>query len=191
MPAAPTVSSTTLPPLGAEWLEVDGNGGYACGTVAGYRTRRYHALLVVATTPPTGRFALVNGVEAWLELPGATWWLTTQHYAPDVVHPRGLDHLALFAFDPWPRSTHRLPGGTTIVAEVVVAAEGNGTVLTWRRSGGSGPAKLHVRPLLSGRDHHALMRENAAFDFTAQTLGRAVTWHPYAPLPAVDRKSVV
>lgn len=185
MPSAPPLSSSTLPPLAAEWLEVDGNGGYACGTVAGYRTRRYHALLVAATTPPTGRYALVNGVEAWLELPGGTWWLTTQHYAPDVIHPRGLDHLVLFAFDPWPRWTYRLPGGTTIVAEVVMAAGGQGTVLTWRRSGGSGPATLHVRPLLSGRDHHALMHANPAFAFIAQTLGSAVTWHPYAALPAV------
>ena len=44
----------------AEWLEIDGLGGFASGTVAGPRTRRYHALLLVATTPPTGRFVLVN-----------------------------------------------------------------------------------------------------------------------------------
>src|SRR5436190_627292 len=34
-----------------EWLVADGRGGYAMGTVAGLRTRRYHALLVV----PRGR----------------------------------------------------------------------------------------------------------------------------------------
>jgi len=174
-----------LPPAGAEWLEADGDGGYASGTVAGYRTRRYHALLVVAATPPTGRLALVNGMEAWVELAGGTFWLTTQRYAPDVLYPRGFEHLALFAYDPWPRWTFRLPDGTTIVHEVVVATHGGGTVLTWRCTGGTAPLRLHVRPLLSGRDHHALMRENPAFDFTAQTLGRAVTWHPYAPLPAV------
>lgn len=175
-----------LPPLAAEWLEADGDGGYASGTVAGYRTRRYHALLLVATTPPTGRFALVNGFEAWVELGnGSTAWLSTQHYAPDVLYPRGLDLLAVFASDPWPRWTFRLPDGTTIVHELVVAAHGEGTVLTWRRTAGNGPARLHVRPLLSGRDHHALMHENAAFDFTACRDGRAVTWHPYAPLPAV------
>ena len=50
----------------AEWLESDGLGGYAMGRVDGIRTRRYHALLCSATTPPTRRFVLVNGVEAWL-----------------------------------------------------------------------------------------------------------------------------
>jgi Glycogen debranching enzyme N terminal len=49
--------------LAAEWLEADGLGGFASGTVSGIRTRRYHTLLLAATTPPTGRMALVNGLE--------------------------------------------------------------------------------------------------------------------------------
>src|SRR5437899_1128478 len=36
----------------AEWLEADGLGGFASGTVSGIRSRRYHALLLTATTPP-------------------------------------------------------------------------------------------------------------------------------------------
>ena len=55
----------------SEWLEADGRGAYASGTVSGIRTRRYHALLMTATSPPTGRVALVNGVEAWLEIGSA------------------------------------------------------------------------------------------------------------------------
>ena len=36
--------------LNAEWLEADGLGGFASGTVGGFRTRRYHALLLTALT---------------------------------------------------------------------------------------------------------------------------------------------
>lgn len=36
-----------------EWLQSDGLGGFASGAASGLRTRRYHALLLVATTPPT------------------------------------------------------------------------------------------------------------------------------------------
>ena len=53
----------------AEWLEADGLGGFASGTVDGIRTRRYHALLLSARPPPTGRVVLVNGFEAWIEGP--------------------------------------------------------------------------------------------------------------------------
>ena len=49
----------------AEWLEADGVGGFASGTVSGIRTRRYHALLLTATAPPAGRMVLVNGFDAW------------------------------------------------------------------------------------------------------------------------------
>src|SRR5262249_2666863 len=38
-----------------EWLEADGLGGFASGTVCGIRTRRYHAILLAATSPPAGR----------------------------------------------------------------------------------------------------------------------------------------
>ena len=49
-------------------MEADGLGGFASGTVNGIRTRRYHAILLTATTPPAGRVVLVNGFEAWLEV---------------------------------------------------------------------------------------------------------------------------
>jgi glycogen debranching enzyme len=50
-----------------EWLEADGLGGFASGTVSGIRTRRYHALLLTATKPPSGRLVLVNGFDASVE----------------------------------------------------------------------------------------------------------------------------
>ena len=70
-----------------EWLEADGLGGFASGTTSGIRTRRYHALLLAATTPPTGRMVLVNGVDAWVEPQTGTHggsgqeYLTRQRYA--------------------------------------------------------------------------------------------------------------
>ena len=173
-----------LPPLDAEWLETDAEGGYASGTVAGYRTRRYHALLLTPMTPPTGRVVLVNGFEAWVETDAGSTPLSTQHYGPDVIYPRGLDHLTAFAHEPWPRWTFRLPDGSEVVHECIVDRVDGSVALTWQRTGGAGRATLTVKPLLSGRDYHALMRENAAFDFSARTNGGNVAWQPYQELPA-------
>ena len=44
-------------------------GGFASGTSALVRTRRYHGLLAMAVTPPTGRVMLVNGFEVWITTP--------------------------------------------------------------------------------------------------------------------------
>jgi glycogen debranching enzyme len=49
--------------LSLEWLETNGRGGFASGTVAGANTRRYHALLLTARKPPSERFVLVNHLE--------------------------------------------------------------------------------------------------------------------------------
>ena len=38
--------------LSLEWLETNGRGGFASGTVAGANTRRYHAFLLTACNPP-------------------------------------------------------------------------------------------------------------------------------------------
>src|SRR5258708_36867280 len=96
-----------------EWLETDGLGGFASGTTAGVRTRRYHALLLAATTPPTGRFVLVNGFDAWIDTPHGSFALSSQAYLPDVTHPDGERRLESFSSDPWPhwqRSEERRVG---------------------------------------------------------------------------------
>jgi predicted glycogen debranching enzyme len=171
--------------LAAEWLEADGLGGFASGTVSGERTRRYHALLLAATRPPAGRVVLVNGIEAWIETTTGRHAITTQRYLPDVIWPEGWRCLAAFAPHPWPCWQFRLPGDTALSQEVFVDRDGGETVLRWRRTAGSGGCRLIVRPLLSGRDYHALHRENAALSFAAMVQGGNVTWRPYADLPAV------
>jgi len=175
--------------LDAEWLEPDRCGGYASGTVGGLRTRRYHALLLTATHPPTGRVALVNGLEAWVEQDGGAVPLTSQRYVPDLVHHDARPLIAGFAPLPWPTWTLRLPGGVELRHELLVDRRSAQTMLRWRRLAGQGLCRLHVRPLLSGRDYHALHHENPAFRFEARVERRpadiTVTWHPYETLPAV------
>src|SRR5262245_55693749 len=139
---------------GCEWLEADGLGGFASGTVCGIRTRRYHAVLLVATTPPTGRMVLIHGFDAWVETSGGTVALTSQRYTPDVVHPDGAERVEAFEHDPWPSWVFGLPDGSRIEHGLIVRPGRAATVLYWRLHAGSGGA-LAVRPLVSGRDYHA------------------------------------
>lgn len=64
--------ASELPNLSAEWMETDGLGGFASGTVGGFRTRRYYALLLIAQKPPTDRLVLVNGFETEVETRSVT-----------------------------------------------------------------------------------------------------------------------
>jgi predicted glycogen debranching enzyme len=178
-------SPITLPSLTAEWLETDGLGGFASGTVGGIRTRRYHALLLAAQNPPTGRLALVNGFEAWVETAAGTFALSSQRYVPDVTHPDGASRLVEFSHEPWPRWVFALPDGNRVIQEILVPHEHAAALVTWRLEATAADVKLHVRPLLSGRDYHSLHHENAGFRFDAHVLGECVEWCPYPGIPRI------
>lgn len=170
----------------AEWLESDGLGGFASGTVSGVRTRRYHALLLTALSPPTRRFVLVNGFDAWVETGSGTTMFTAQRYAPDVLAPdHTARHVEYFEPEPWPRWVFRLPDGSRLIEELFVRHGSSNVVLHWTHEGAHGPARLFVRPFLSGRDYHSLHRENGAFRFLPEVQGERIAWRPYPGLPAI------
>src|SRR5271170_2140200 len=154
----------------SEWLEADGLGGFASGTISGIRTRRYHALLLAATTPPAGRMVLVNGLDAELETGAGRFAISTQRFAPGVNHPDGSTRLESFELAPWPRWTYAVPGGK-IIHELFVPREMAAVVLRWHWLGDSGmsdaaaPLRLRVRPFFSGRDFHGTHHANASFQF--------------------------
>jgi predicted glycogen debranching enzyme len=174
----------------AEWLEADGLGGFSSGTTSGIRTRRYHALLLTATNPPSERKALVNGFEAWVETNHGSWFLTSQRYGPDVVYPDGTTHIRTFAAWPWPTWRFELDHHLAIEQELFVPYGQSAVVLIWRLAGDPGnKAKLTVRPLLSGRDFHGTHHENSAFRFDPDLRGDRVRWKPYHDVPAVVARS--
>jgi predicted glycogen debranching enzyme len=172
-----------------EWLEADGLGGFASGTVSGVRTRRYHALLLTAMTPPTGRVVLVNGFDAWLDTPGGSFALSTQRYAPDVLYPDGAAHVTGFSNDPWPAWEYEVADGTRVTQEIFVQHGTSAVVVVWTLMRASGPVTLRARPFLSGRDYHSMHHQNGAFHFGADRQSAAVTFRPYDGLPAVTALS--
>lgn len=168
-----------------EWLETDGRGGFASGTISGARSRRYHGLLTVATTPPTGRFLLVNGFEAWVETTNGTYQLTTQRYAPDVVYPQGYERIERFSTEPWPKWLFRLEDGSEIEHEIFMAHGSALTAVSWKLTKKKKGTSLLVRPLFSGRNAHSLHAENKDFRFEPIVGDHRATWRPYDSVPGI------
>ena len=169
-----------------EWLEADGLGGFASGTVSGIRTRRYHALLLAATRPPAGRIVLVNGFDASLETANGNFALSSQVYPAEITHPDGARRIVEFTVNPWPKWLFALDDGAEIEQEIFVVHGAPVVVLSWRLATSVANVKLTVRPFLSGRDYHSLHHENPAFQFQPEISSRRVTWHPYGDkIPAI------
>jgi predicted glycogen debranching enzyme len=170
--------------LSLEWLETNGRGGFASGTVAGANTRRYHALLLTARKPPSERFVLANHLEEWLDIDGQAIPLSTNLY-PDAVHPTGYEHSIEFSTEPWPTWTFDCNG--IILQREILMIHGRDIVLVrWKLlSRKPSRAVLRVRPKLTGRDYHSTHHENGGLSMEAQVGSNMVLWHPYSDLPPV------
>ncbi|HEY7715232.1 MAG TPA: amylo-alpha-1,6-glucosidase [Candidatus Binatia bacterium] len=168
-----------------EWLEADGLGGFASGTVSGIRTRRYHAVLLTATKPPAGRLVLVNGFDASVVTANGVYGLSSQLYPPEVVHPDGVRRITRFAREPWPKWIFTLEDGSKIEQEIFAVNAASMVALSWRALAATGKAILTVRPFFSGRDYHALHHENAAFRFEPEVKERQLIWRPYPNIPKI------
>jgi predicted glycogen debranching enzyme len=167
-----------------EWLEADGLGGFASGTRMGYRTRRYHALLLVAAAPPADRRALVQSVALRLETPEGSVELWPEAYAGGFF--TGLECFEReFTHDPWPTFERETPFGLGVTIEVFVPHGHPAVVLSVRLDRPLPGARLELRPLLSGRDFHALHHENGSIRWNVDRAGGAVRFAPYAGVPAV------
>jgi len=137
-----------------EWLLSDGLGGYAMGTVAGLRTRRYHGLLVVATQPPIGRHLGLAALDPVLVVGDRRIRLGAHEWAGGTVDPAGFVHLESFALveglPVW-----RFSVGDIVVERTLAMARGRPAVgLVHRLLRASGPVGLEVEALCTWRDVH-------------------------------------
>jgi predicted glycogen debranching enzyme len=133
-----------------EWLVADGLGGYAMGTVCGLRTRRYHALLVVAGER---RHVGLVALDPVVTLPsGAAVRLGTHQWASGAIAPEGYRLLQEFTLvDGLPRWRWRI--GDVLVERELAMVHGRPSVAVVHRLL-AGSAVLSVEALCTWRDAH-------------------------------------
>ena len=145
-----------------EWLETNGIGGFASGTISGALTRRYHAVLTAATRPPLGRVNLLSKFDETVAVNGRSHELSSNQY-PGSVHPRGFEYLTSFRIDPFPIWTYHVEG-IKLEKRLFTVHGSNATVCRWKvlsPAAGSPTIELELRPLLSFVDYHHLQHESS------------------------------
>jgi glycogen debranching enzyme len=161
-----------------EWLETNGTGAFAMGTVAGVNTRRYHALLVASLGPGpgsgSGRRVLLARVAEEAVVDGRTFALAACQY-PGIVTPRGFEFLEEFRPDPCATWVYSL-GGIRLEKQVYLVEGRQAVIISYRADR---PLTLHVRPFLADRDYHSLQR---AFEQAGNWTSRTLQLHTSARL---------
>ncbi len=157
----PRPSTSAAAPL--EWLVANGLGGYASGSVEGPPMRRFHGLLIAALPAPLGRALLVHALHEVVELDGA---------APRSLQPGRdgnppiVDHTRFCLQAGLPRWTFRLADGVHLERTVFVPHGQNTAHVRYRLSGGSGQARLRIRPWLDFRPHESAVDPEQHHAFT-------------------------
>jgi predicted glycogen debranching enzyme len=137
-----------------EWLLADGLGGYAMGTVAGLRTRRYHGLLVVAASPPGGRMLGLAALDPVLVVGDRRVRLGVHEWADGTIAPDGFVHLESFALvDGVPRWRYRV-GDLVLERELACARGRPALAVVHRLVRAPGPVLLELEALCTWRDAH-------------------------------------
>ena len=141
-----------------EWLETNGTGAFAMGTLAQVNTRRYHALLVASLRPPVERYALLSRVEEEVVIGGAggRWHGLGVCQYPGVAL-QGCEWLEEFTSDPCATWKFLIDSGAPArvhLEKQVYLMEGRqGVVIRYRADRA---IELRVRPFLAYRDYHSL-----------------------------------
>jgi predicted glycogen debranching enzyme len=165
-----------------EWLETNGIGGFASGTVSGANTRRYHGLLTAATRPPLGRVTMLSKFEETLLIGDNRYELSSNRF-PGGVFPEGYKYLTEFRLDPFPIWTYEIEGHT-LEKRIFMPHGMNATVCRWSvRNSSEHIVGLELRPLLSFVDYHHLQHENGDLDVDFLTSKNVVSIKPYDELP--------
>jgi predicted glycogen debranching enzyme len=170
-----------------EWLETNGIGGFASGTISGANTRRYHGLLTAATRPPLGRVTMLSKFEETVTIDGEIFELSSNQF-PGAVHPEGFKRLKSFRLAPFPVWIYEVDG-IEIEKSVFMVHGQNATVIQYKIKDQSQianrQAQIEIKPLLSFVDYHALQHETADFNPQFEASENLVCVQPYAEMPAL------
>ena len=184
-----------------EWLETNGIGGFASGTISGAHSRRYHGLLTAATRPPLGRVVMLSKFEETLTIDGNSYELSANRY-PHAVHPQGFKYLKSFRLDPFPIWTFELEG-IQIEKKIFMVYGENTTVCQWSvvtdeftswleipnvnepPSPRERQISLELKPLLAFRDYHHLRQDTEDFNIAFEAAKNIVSMTPSTEFPAL------
>jgi predicted glycogen debranching enzyme len=145
-----------------EWLVADGVGGYAMGTVAGLRTRRYHGLLIPAVGGPASRMLGLVSLEPVLIIGDARFELATDEWAGGVISPRGHEFLVSFDLeDGVPRWRWQI-GDVVLERELAMTHGRPALGVVHRLVRADRPVRLELSPLCTWRNVHGERFENGS-----------------------------
>ena len=194
------ICGSLAPAAAREWLVTNGVGGFACGSVAGLLTRRYHGLLIAAldTAGAAGgqqsslgaRTLLVSKFDETLHYDSRSYELGANCWAsggPDpTIAPEGFRFIERFQLQGTTPVWTFACADALLEKRIWMADGSNTTYVRYDLVRGSAvPAQLEIKVLVNYRDFHstthvALIGDSGRFQITPVDHGLRVIAGPGA-----------
>ena len=169
--------------LAREWLVTNGLGGYACGTIGGVLTRRFHGMLIAALPSPWGRRMMLNYLGEQLRFAdGRIVPFGGANLSRTAAGGAGRKYLVDFRLDAgMPVWTYNVEG-TVIEKRVLMPHRQNTVHISYRLADPDGRVRLELRPAMHFRPHegslgapldepYSVTAVEDRFEFAAATMG--------------------
>lgn len=139
-----------------EWLETNGLGGWAMGSLSTINTRKYHSWLAASFNPPTDRQVVIPKLSENLTLGDVYCSLDANQYGEEL-HPNGWNYLHSFERELYPKWSFKTELG--VLTRSLLMPNGKNTTLVKYEFDGEQEVSFHLRPFHVFRDIHGLNKD--------------------------------
>ena len=181
----PAIVQTPERAMLLEWLETNGLGDFACGTVAGPNTRRHHGLFTAGNVPGGQPMLLLAALDVVLARDRERHDLSCHQYV-GALHPEGFRRCVRFSNDPFPKWTFEVPGAA-LTQRIFMPYGQRCVVCAWQLESPDSAAdwRLIVRPLFAYREADALTHANDTVNMSVGGEAGLLSIRPYEGCPEV------
>jgi predicted glycogen debranching enzyme len=149
--------------LSRELLRTNRSGSFACTTIIGCNTRKYHGLLICPQPAIDDELhVLLSSIDETIIQHDAEFNLALHKFANNTWYPRGHKYLVDFQAEPVPALFYRV-GGVYLKKEMLLASDDR-LLMRYTLLDAHSPTKLRIRPFLAYRQRHTLTKANTFVD---------------------------
>lgn len=167
-----------------EWLTSNRVGSFAMGTPERIPDRKYHGAFILRQAGAASPLHILADVAECVVTPLHRHELSCFRYG-DVVHPQGHTLLRSFSARPHPTWEYACQG-IRVRRELRLVPDRDEVEFRYRVRGAPPGTVLHLAPLFTARDVHALTHENPYLDGRAQATEQAWRFEFYRGFPAIE-----
>lgn len=165
--------------LNREVLRANMSNAYACTTLVGCNTRKYHGLLIVPQPKiDDSNHVLLSSLDETIEQNGKDFHLSLHCYKNRVFYPKGHKYLESYSLKNLPTTVYRV-GDTVISRQILVQEKRDRVLIRYFVEQCSSKFKLKLQPFLAFRQIHRLSKKNSEANTNFEPVLNGVSYQMY------------